>query len=1213
MEFELKGGMNLADATDSLKPGSYAFLQNTRRYLNGRIVSRLPMGGEIYTLPSGDIPISIERLNDATPGGPVAGYVLVIGGAAGKVYVNASLVLSGLSGNPLSAVIFRPNASPQPLCYLGDANGNNKIRSDGTAWHTGVKEPQTAPYIGLGGTTLTGTFTLNGNSAPWTNYGSVNSIANYGETSYGSGGADNGPGVIGNMVAGATLTLTVTGTATINGSSHAPGDSGPSTSTYPGDYVVGGSPEIVLGAFTDASGNIVPTTVGGVTPAVYKVGASNVLTVPPAAVQFQIGVDSSANTFYLNSGSFAVAWSLAIAAASPNTAIAGSVIAYVWGTPPPAGGGSPHFGPVAEYIWRSPSDGGSGTTRSTSDPVPNSSPTNNSLIFDSTPSSGSSPVVWSTLTGSTVTGSISLYAPALESEGYQDFNCCIVASLFVPAQGTYTIQFVNKDQIMVGIGGGATGPTASGPFGQSISVVSGLPLMYVSVPNGEGGAVTSSISVTFPGQGIYPIEIDWDYWYHSGRTLVVTMSPTPGAGVATIPPLQGSLYHIDASYRGAYRSSQTGAASNPSPASNPQTIPLQANLITIPYSTDPQVDLCDYYRLDEGLASYTYVATGPNDGLGPLVNGVQYNTPILDTLTDLAVETNPQLQYDNFEPFPSIDMPAKGVINVGNGGNITWVSGTKFNTRWLPGTVILIGTPSAVAYTLYNRPTSTTTMLIPGVDSGNNLAYSIEEPILAAQPSPAIWGPTPDNAGAFYFGLDPLNTGDLVWSKGNSFDAAPDTNRLNVTSPAEPLMNGTVTAELSTVFSTERFWLIYPNFSDAIAAATGVQGVQWTLTQSASTRGLYARYAIAAQGALTAFRARDGIFVSAAGGPEKCITDAIRNLFPQEGSTPSVVTIGGQSVYPPNDALLNSQTITMVPGYIYFDYVDITSTHRTLVFDWESKGWGVDSYTPVAQCHAWQEGISADGVLVGCLDSTIRQMQTGGTEVGTCIVATPSVNGGSQRTIKRVGGVFVRATAPAAITHTFYSNRYQTAITGTSPTTLGINAVETDYLIDFTAATNADVQDLGLELSFPLGSSDILKEWQIDWTEMPQPIVAWRTGMLAYGMNGWLHIGWIRFAYQSTTTVNLTLTTDQAQSVTLAIPASGGVPAKYFTWVPPLGVAGGSMKFKMAEWTADAGGTPFTLFAGDIEVAIKQWGTTAEYRELRPFSGQGMGVRESTT
>lgn len=152
-----------------------------------------------------------------------------------------------------------------------------------------------------------------------------------------------------------------------------------------------------------------------------------------------------------------------------------------------------------------------------------------------------------------------------------------------------------------------------------------------------------------------------------------------------------------------------------------------------------------------------------------------------------------------------------------------------------------------------------------------------------------------------------------------------------------------------------------------------------------------------------------------------------------------------------------------------------------------------------------------------------------------------------------------------------------------------------------------------MSLSFPLGSADILNEWQIDWTEMPQPIVAWRTGMLAYGMNGWLHIGWIRFAYQSTTTVNLTLTTDQAQSVTLAIPSSGGVPAKYFTWLPPLGVAGGSMKFKMAEWTADAGGTPFTLFAGDIEVAIKSWGTTAEYRELRPFSGQGFGVRESST
>ena len=109
--------------------------------------------------------------------------------------------------------------------------------------------------------------------------------------------------------------------------------------------------------------------------------------------------------------------------------------------------------------------------------------------------------------------------------------------------------------------------------------------------------------------------------------------------------------------------------------------------------------------------------------------------------------------------------------------------------------------------------------------------------------------------------------------------------------------------------------------------------------------------------------------------------------------------------------------------------------------------------------------------------------------------------------------------------------------------------------------------------------------------------------MLSYNLPGWLHIPWLRFAYQSTTQVNLTLKTDQGASVTLAIPSSGGVPAKFFTWLPPYS-SGISMKFKMLEWIADAGGTPFIVFGKDIEVMIKSWGATSGYQRLHPFRPQ---------
>jgi hypothetical protein len=482
--------------------------------------------------------------------------------------------------------------------------------------------------------------------------------------------------------------------------------------------------------------------------------------------------------------------------------------------------------------------------------------------------------------------------------------------------------------------------------------------------------------------------------------------------------------------------------------------------------------------------------------------------------------------------------------------------------------------------------------------AGTNLAWEISAPTLAAQPSPVIWGPTPDNAGSFYFGLDPLNPGDLLWSAGNNFDAAPDTNRLYVTSASEQLMNGTVTSELSTVFSTERFWLIYPNFSDAVATVTGTQGQQWTLVQAAATRGLYMRYAIGALGSSIAWRAKDSICLSAGGGPEKIISESIRNLFPQGGQAPVAISIAGYTVYPPDDTRIKAQTITMVPGYVFYNYQDSTGTPRTLCYDVEGKGWTVDTYTPTVNCHAWSIG-QVFNILTGATDGTVRILDSTGSEANTAAVLTGSQNGGNQRTLKRVGGIFLRASAAAAIAVSFWANRFQTAIAGTSPIVVGPVAGEDDYLIDFSSATNSDVQDLSMVLSFPLGST-WLKEMQADWTELPAAVGAWRTGMLSYGEDGWSHIPWLRFAYQSTAQVNLTLHTDQGASVTLAIPSSGGVPAKYFTWLPAIS-GGISMKFKLIEWTADAGGSPFTVLAEDIEVALGLWGRTEGYRTLRPF------------
>ena len=1088
------GGIDTVRAVDQLvQPGEYAYLQNVRGYLQDRLIGRTTESSALLTLSA--TPHTMRRFNDSTPQGPPSGYVRIVG-AAGLMYVNATEVASGLSSNPVAMIPFRPNTSVQPWMYIGDSSTNVtitsslfncagmlKIRSDGLTYKTGIKEPQTAPIVSTGSYTVSGTDVLPATAMPWTNRGGINSNWNFGGTET---SAITNPVVIDTHVENSNVTLSVTGTATkINGLSNvSPGTSSSSWvgSTYPGHFLKtpASSCSVVVAAFTDAEGNVIGETSSTTTGYIYNVGAGTVLTVPVNAVQLHVGTNSSGGNFSANSGSFTLNWTVVTPATATVVSLYGTITAYYWGD-------SPHSGPVATYIWKNPEDSGSGTARTSSTAVGSS--TNNSLIFDPNPSSTegnpSYPVYWTTLnTDSTVEGTIDLFATTLESAGYQDFNVCIVGSMYVPQAGTYAFQLVNKDQAIFGIGGGATSSlgTVKGYNAQTETVVDALPLMAVGGINGGGSAVTTNFNVTFSEAGTYSFEVDWDYWYHSGRSLVIKCAPTPGAAVTTIPPLSTNV-RTNVTYEYVYRSSKTGAMSNPSPASTAQSVPVLANTVTSVYSTDPQVDKVDYYRQDASLSSYTYIATGPNDNANS-----GYNTPIQDTVSDSAASANTTISTNNFEPFPSIDTPKAGVINI-SGGTITWISGDTFNTRWLPGTVILIGSPTQLAYSFYTRPSSTTTMYLPDAPDGTNLIYNIAEPILAAQPMPSMWGPTDNTAYMFACG-DTYRPGTLYFTKGNNPDSAPDTNQIEVTSPSEPLMNGCIVNGVGMVFSTERAWIIDPTYTSALANVSGVSGSAFNLIESITNRGLYIRSCLCTEAGMNAFfRAKDGIYISPKGSGSQSITDAqLYNLFPHEGSTPSAITIAGYTIYPPNDSLSEKQTLAFANGYLYYDYEDINGNPRTLLYDVVAKGWIVDVYGTTVTCHALEEGEGVNDTLVGCTDNTVRELATSGAETATSVVATGAVNDGDARGFKRLGDIFIKALVQTSnpITVALYTNRYQTALSGYSPTSLtGTGAIQ-PYIIDFTSGYAKDIIDIEAVLSWPTNSSTYVDLWQPTFISLPE-------------------------------------------------------------------------------------------------------------------------------
>ena len=963
-------GMDLTSPQNRLPAGKTALAVNVRAYTEGGFALRNGLGPPIIMVDSSIN--SLCRMNDTTPTGPENGYCYIIVTDSGSVFVDPMQVATGLSTDPVSIIPFRPNTSVKPWAYIADSSmsvelqtryalndssatfncfGQIKVRSDGLVYKTGIQEPALAPSVSTQSGIVIDSGPLFASAVPWNNYQGANQNYNFDQTDAYNGQPggvapfDGTAPFIVNCANASTITIpALYGTVSIGGAPATPATLGPSTgsSTNPGHFIQiagsGGTPAtatVVVGAFTDGNGNVIAKGVAPLwVPSVVDVGAAfsgaSTIQVPFGAQDFQIGINTTNLTFSQDSGAFGIVVEVTTDAEPPTVGILGTLSLSYWGDSPTSGG-------VASYLWKNPDDPGGGIPRSISNAV--GSTTGNSLIFDASFTGGipglpgvgspSLPMQWTSLSPeSAAIGSAPVFPSPITAtyptnNQYSNFNFCVYGKIYIPAAGQYTFVLTNHDDCIWGIqdatfisatvsGSGEGGGVSLSDAGQTITVAQGYPLLpRQTYTHGDGGLYAqTTVVVSFTAPGIYGIEIDYDYWFHSGRILLLEASPTPGASPTIIPPLTQAV-RTNVSYAGKYRSSLTGAQSNPSPTTTPATTPVLANTVSLPYSFDPQVDKCDFYRQDAGLPNYTYVGTGPNT-FPP--------TPIVDALTDLEAANNQLLSYTDYEPVPSIDLPQSGVVNV-SGGVVTWVSGNQFNTRWLPGTIMLIGYPTQLPYTFISRPLSNTQVAIAGVPDGTNLVYNIAEPILANQPLAYMFGPT-DNINYIFAVGDSLRPGTLYWCSGSNLDAWPQTNQFDVTDPGELLVNGAMSGGLGVLFSIRRAWIILPNFYNALANVTGTSGSTWTLQATSINRGLFIPRCVAVEGGGNIFfRVDDGIHWSHGGSASASITDDdLYPLFVHEGSTPQPIVRNGVTVYPPNDNNPQRQQFSIQNGYLYYDY-----------------------------------------------------------------------------------------------------------------------------------------------------------------------------------------------------------------------------------------------------------------------------------------------------
>lgn len=907
----------------------FPFGQNVRAYEDRQIGPRPQLSEEIFTVGATKVN-SLARMQDNTPAGPSSGFALIVGMINGNlgIFHDAGFhtVQTGFSGNRLAFASYRPNQSVQPWMYIGDSVKMGKILSTANTTSDfagmGVVEPQIPAMAVVGGSQF-GLF----------------------------------PGF-----AGATWSRLGTGVAT--GTTTGPVIPIPDAILYDNGVRLGEA-SVVLTAGLPA-GLIVNDVLYGnyATSGVkFPLQVESVTVTTPG--------NSAISTIFYDSGLTGFA---TVVTTTNVTIVANSV--YLFNS----GGGNQEYVRVINVVSGPAAGGITFRCKTTLNHTAGETLTGKFSIRASLPN-GPDIATLIPFSALDITQAITVGAGGIQtiahfagmsygrSPALTDLVHFIVQVDDVTRITNCIIKF-NLDPNIIDFATNALEWTI--PAGSFTSSGAWLDIS-VTVAALQGtlgsgiGRLGNDISLGL-NTGVNAIQILFTVT-NTINVQYLVLSPEGSYGPTVTAQEQAVFY--------CYKwRTKVGAVSNPSPPMRTGVNPNGGSVQVVgTYSSEAQMigGFLDWYRFGGALLNYTYVGTQAN------LAGIPFNA-FVDATDDLSVANNPLMAFDDFQPFPSIDLPVSGTVDV-NGFTITWKSGDKFNLRWGAGTEITI---NGVVYTFYNRPTSTTvaTLLQDG-GTQFGVAFSIPQPILLAQPLPSLWGPT-DNTGFFFACGDPLRPGTLYFTKGNNPDSAPDTNQIEVTSPAEPLMNGCLVNGLAKVYSTERAWWIYPQFAGVVATITGTQGSPWYLIEAISNRGLFARRGLCTDGGGTDFFiSKDGIYASPGGSGSICITDSIYSLFPHEQSSQDIYVIGATTVNPPDYANPDAMALSFADGRLYFDYDDEEGRAVTLVFDVRARMWSVDVYSSTVLIHAPQVG-NAIGALVG--GTSVRQFVDSGPEVVTSIL-----------------------------------------------------------------------------------------------------------------------------------------------------------------------------------------------------------------------------------
>lgn len=858
-------GIDLVHPVDRMPPGYWPYLQNARVVVEGRLDAR-PGYTPFGTLAGADFH-SIRRLNDQDRIYAPLGYIYVLGSGNDLVVGPESALLvndTGYSGDPLSLLTFRPENSPVSWMYVYDRDRMRKVRPDGTVRPIGVDPPTTAPTADY---YVPGWFDLHTGqlSAGWT-----------------ASGAAAAPSTQNRVTTAATISTIIYNSGSNGWCVLSPSTTDLSWAGERMQVILGGTENCIVREIHPA---IIATTLAGIH---YDTGSSG-----PATLVLQdspVGLDRNSIivvggeatrvlsvTFSPDGTQYSLRCSLGSAHAA-GEAVTGMVSWYVHTQNTHAVGEAI----TSNYVKSAVASIAAGNLAAISlFTTQDASHANNSRAI-----SLADDYLHISFFASNPYGIVTLKL-------YLDIDPATtgLANAFQSNYLTWTIS-----------------PSQINSFDQTTAPVAGSWTELV-LPLAEGIRTGTDQTATLATLKALKIELTlsdicdfgFDWWYMFG-TYGPTVLPNAPVGIV---------------YATTNRDSETGAQSVPGPPTRYQLFPLREAILITPatYTGNGFVDALDVYRQGAGLAQLTFVGSIP--GPTPVL-------PYLDTIPDSSLEASPTADFTQLQPWPILDIGWQGFVTV-VGTHVTLVSGTSFNTALVSNAAILI---NGQAYQVYGQPSDSSNLELFESAQGpggilTNVPYTLQSPILAAQPLPFAFGPLegPFSPVAFALG-DPKNPGTLYWSHPGDLDGSSDQNTLEICPPGEPLISGAVWNGLVIVGSRDNIYLVRYSYLNSVGQS-GPATYQFQRLPSPS--GMWSRWTCVRAQDGVYFLGRDGFYRATEGGVERVAApdpqaDPLYPLFPHDGQAAS----GTPDMGPVNMDALTELRLSCCDQDLYFDYLELT-------------------------------------------------------------------------------------------------------------------------------------------------------------------------------------------------------------------------------------------------------------------------------------------------